>query len=123
MIACIPTNGDSGPNDTVCAHFGSAPFFTIVNSDNGEITILQNQNAHHDHGTCHPMKTLASHPLDCVVCRGMGRRAIETLNAQGMRVFRAPSESVADAIQALKANSLREMDMRQACAGHEGLAH
>lgn len=118
MLACIPTEGNSGITDTVCAHFGSAPFFTLVDTDTDEITVLPNQNAHHDHGTCHPMRTLADYAVTCIVCGGMGRRAVENLMAQGVRLYRAPSTSVADTVAGLKAGTLPEMDVRQACAGH-----
>lgn len=118
MLACIPTEGNSGINDTICAHFGSAPFFTLVNTATDEITVLPNNNAHHSHGTCHPMQTLAAHPIECIICTGMGRRAVEKMMAQGIRLYRAPSTAVSDAVQGLKANQLQEMDLRQACAGH-----
>jgi predicted Fe-Mo cluster-binding NifX family protein len=65
------------------------------------------------------MQALADHPVDCVVCTGMGRRAVERLMAQGITLYRAPSASVADTIAGLKTGSLTVMDLRQACAGHE----
>ena len=118
MLACLPTEGNSGIADTICAHFGSAPYFTLINIDTEKITVLPNGNAHHDHGTCHPMKTLADFPIDCVVCAGMGRGAIEKLTAQGIRLYRATSNSVEQTIAGLKTGTLQEMDVRQACAGH-----
>jgi predicted Fe-Mo cluster-binding NifX family protein len=85
MLTCIPTKGPDGLDDTISDHFGSAPFFTIYDTDSDQITIVENRNAHHDHGTCHPMNQLAKHDIDCVACVGMGRRAIEALNSEGIK--------------------------------------
>lgn len=126
MLACVPTKGDAGLNDTVSEHFGSAPYFTLFDSDAGEFTIVENRNAHHDHGTCHPMNQLAKYHIDCVVCAGMGRRAIEALNSEGIKTYHADSMMVSQVIEQLKANALTEMDPRTACRGHgqqAGMSH
>ena len=118
MVACIPTRGNGGLEDAVHEHFGSAPFFTLLNTESNEVTIVENRNAHHDHGTCNPMNQLAHHKIDCVVCTGMGRRAIEALNAEGIRTFQSPSTRVVDIVEGLRSNSLSEMDPLKACRGH-----
>ena len=33
MKICIPTNTDSGTESTISGHFGSAPFFMIVDTE------------------------------------------------------------------------------------------
>jgi predicted Fe-Mo cluster-binding NifX family protein len=118
MLACIPTKGDGGLNDTVNEHFGSAPYFTLLNTATDEVTILSNRNAHHDHGTCHPMNQLAHYKIDCVVCTGMGRRAIEALNAEGIQTFHSATARVSDIAEKLRTNSLTAMDPMSACRGH-----
>lgn len=118
MLACIPTRGNGGLEDTVHEHFGSAPYFTLLDTKTNEITILENRNAHHDHGTCHPMNQLASHKIDCVICSGMGRRAIEALNAEGIRILQSPWTKISDIAEGLRTNSLTEMDPLRACRGH-----
>lgn len=118
MLACIPTNGNTGLEDTVSDHFGSAPYFTLYNSDSGEISSIENRNAHHDHGTCHPMNQLVQYKPDCIVCSGMGRRAIMALMMEGIKIYKAESNKVSDIIEALKNNGLAEMDPNRACRGH-----
>jgi predicted Fe-Mo cluster-binding NifX family protein len=118
MLACIPTQGDAGRDDQVHEHFGSAPFFTLYNTENDEIAVIANRNAHHAHGTCHPMNQLAHHHIDCVVCAGMGRRAIEALNSEGVSIYRSEAGTVADIIEKIKANQLPVMDPAKACMGH-----
>lgn len=126
MLACIPTNGNRGRDDTICAHFGSAPFFTLYNSESHDIEIVENRNAHHSHGTCHPMNQLATHDIDAVVCSGMGRRAIEALNAEGVRIIDARTESVAEAMAKIDAGDLVDVDPSRACRGrgqHAAFGH
>jgi predicted Fe-Mo cluster-binding NifX family protein len=126
MLACIPTRGNAGIDDHVNEHFGSAPFFTLYDTGSGEVTIIENRNAHHSHGTCHPMNQLANHHIDCVVCTGMGRRAIEALNSEGVKVYQVGTVRVGDVIESIKAQQLVEIDPATACHGmgqRGGCAH
>jgi predicted Fe-Mo cluster-binding NifX family protein len=118
MLACIPTNGNAGLEDTVSDHFGSAGFFTLYNSETDELEVVENRNAHHDHGTCHPMNQLAKYHIDTVVCSGMGRRAIEALSTEGIRVCQTESKIVRDLVEKIKAEDLTEIDPAKACRGH-----
>lgn len=118
MMACIPTRGDAGRDDVVFEHFGSAPFFTLYNSETDEIEVLANRNAHHSHGTCHPVNQLARHKIDAIICTGMGRRAIEALNSEGIRICHAEGETVGQIIDRIKADKLADMDPATACRGH-----
>ncbi|MFH2035047.1 MAG: NifB/NifX family molybdenum-iron cluster-binding protein [Candidatus Zixiibacteriota bacterium] len=123
MLACIPTEGNSRFEDTVYGHFGSAPFFTLYDSNEDKITVLENRNAHHDHGTCHPMNQLVKYKIDCVICGGMGRRAIEALNAEGVKIYMAESKAVRETIEQLKSGKLSEIDPAKACQGHGQHVH
>jgi len=118
MLACIPTRGNAGSEDTVFDHFGSAPYFTLYDSETGEMTVLENRNAHHSHGTCHPMAQLTRYRINCVICSGMGRRAIEALNSEGIKIYHSPSSKVEEVIEKLKTEALVEMDPLTACRGH-----
>lgn len=118
MLVCIPTGGDAGLNDKVYEHFGSAPFFTLYDTESEQVTILSNRNAHHDHGTCHPMNQLAHYRINCVVCGGMGRRAVEALNAEGIKIYLAEGGTVQSIVDQLKTSTLQEIDPLRACHGH-----
>lgn len=118
MLACIPTQGDAGRADRVHDHFGSAPFFTLYNSETEELSVLPNNNAHHAHGTCHPMNQLQHRHIDCVICGGMGRRAIEALNAEGITIYQSTAQTVGEIIDKIKANELTPIDPSKACRGH-----
>ncbi|MFH2055761.1 MAG: NifB/NifX family molybdenum-iron cluster-binding protein [bacterium] len=118
MLACIPTQGNAGRDDRVHDHFGSAPFFTFYNSESDEVSVLPNQNAQHEHGNCQPLNHLAQQHIDCVICGGMGRRAIEAFNAEGIAVFQSNSETVGELIEKIRANDLTPIDPKKACRGH-----
>jgi len=118
MLVCIPTVGDRGLNDKVHEHFGSAPFFTLYDTETEEVNVLSNRNAHHDHGTCHPMNQLVRYHINCVVCGGMGRRAVEALNAEGIKIYLAGGDTVQAVVEQLKASALEEIDPLRACRGH-----
>ncbi|HNX91571.1 MAG TPA: NifB/NifX family molybdenum-iron cluster-binding protein, partial [Candidatus Omnitrophota bacterium] len=89
MKICIPTEGNEGMNAKVYGHFGSAPFFTIVDSKSGAIEIVDNANQHHAHGMCQPMNALTGKQVDAVVTGGMGARAVQKLNEGGIKAYRA----------------------------------
>lgn len=118
MLACIPTKGDQGLAAEVHEHFGSAPYFTLFNTDTGEVKVLGNNNAHHAHGTCHPMNQLGHHKIDCLVCSGIGRRAIEALSVEGIQVLQCPTGTVQMVADKLKSNELQPIDPAKACRGH-----
>ncbi len=86
MRICIPTETDSGLKAIVYAHFGSAPYFTIYDSEKDTFEVVENSNQHHAHGTCHPLGMLNGKHIDAVVCSGMGARAVSGLNGSGIRV-------------------------------------
>jgi predicted Fe-Mo cluster-binding NifX family protein len=117
MKACIPTRADRGLEDTVYDHFGSAPYFTLYDTETGEVTVLKNRNRHHSHGTCHPMNQLAGYNIDCVVCSGLGWRAIAQLKKEGIRVYQASGDKVRGVAEKLKANQLPHIEPSKICPG------
>lgn len=118
MLVCVPTSNDAGLKGVIHEHFGSAPFFTLIDTDNQNIEIIQNRNSHHSHGTCHPMTQLSRYKIDAVVCSGMGRRAVEALNSEGIRTLIANGRTVKDAIDRINDGSAVDIDAARACHGH-----
>jgi predicted Fe-Mo cluster-binding NifX family protein len=120
MIICIPTTTNEGKAAQVHDHFGSAPVFTLCNTETGEVEILANSDAHHAHGMCQPLAIFADRRLDAVVCGGMGARAIQKLNEGGIRAYRAIPGTVAETMQRFAANQLPEITIENACGHHHG---
>ena len=119
MKICIPTETNKGKDATVFAHFGSAPFFTIYDTDSSTIEVIVNANQHHAHGMCQPMAALAGKGVNAVVTGGAGAGAIEKLNQGGIRVYRAIAGTVADVAAQFSAGRLDEISVKNACAHHD----
>jgi predicted Fe-Mo cluster-binding NifX family protein len=122
MNICIPATQDLGLKSPVSAHFGSAPLFVIVDTDTGACQTITNNNLHHGHGGCQPLRLLAGHDIDGVVVGGIGMGAMMKLRAAGIRVYLADQPTVEDAVAACKAGTLQEADPSRACA-HHGHGH
>lgn len=118
MRICIPTGSKEGMKAEVYGHFGSAPYFTVFDTDNRTSKIIDNANAHHAHGMCHPLTVLGASSIHAVVCQGMGARALQKLNEAGIRVFRADGQNVSEVIGKWQANQLDEITPLNACAQH-----
>lgn len=118
MLVCIPTSNAAGLESTIHEHFGSAPYFTLINTESDEVQILENCNSHHVHGTCHPMSQLCNFRIDTVMCLGMGRRAVGALNAEGIRTLITDASTVGEALDQLARGIARDMNASVACHGH-----
>jgi predicted Fe-Mo cluster-binding NifX family protein len=119
MRICIPTLDGEGRSAKVSGHFGSAPYFTIYDTDTDSFEVLNNQNEHHQHGMCHPLASLAGKNLNAVACGGMGARALEGLNAGGIRAFRVSAGTVDEVITRYRRGELEEMTLENSCRQHD----
>ncbi len=118
MKLCIPISQDLGLKSAVSEHFGGAPLFLIVDTETSELRAVKNQNEHHTHGMCQPLKSLSGHEIDAVVCGGIGAGALNRLNASRIRVFKATGETVEELMAAFKNNSLTEFSVKTVCTDH-----
>lgn len=126
MNICIPVNADQGLASPVCGHFGSAPFFMIVDTESGACRAIPNQNQHHAHGMCQPMSAIQGEELGGIVVGGIGMGALTKLMMAGLQVFQAQHPTVDATVAAFKAGTLPLMTPGSACGGHgqqHGHAH
>ena len=87
MRLCIPTIDDGGLRAVPSDHFGSAPFFTLVDTETERVEVVANTDAHHLHGHCEPLRSLEREKIDLVVCQGLGKRAMTLLSEAGIPFF------------------------------------
>lgn len=120
MNVCVPAMENNGLESTLSGHFGSAPFFVLVETESLACRGLENQNAQHAHGMCQPLAALAGNQIDGVVVGGIGLGALNKLNAAGITVYRGAGKTVGEVIAALKAGSLQKVEPGGSCAGHAG---
>ena len=118
MKICIPTETKDGLKAQVYGHFGSAPFFTIFDTEKKKTEIIENSNEHHVHGTCHPISVIGDKKIDAVVCAGMGARAVMMLNAGGVKAYRVSGGTVASIVKEYEKGELEEINADNACAKH-----
>jgi predicted Fe-Mo cluster-binding NifX family protein len=118
MKICFPTQDSAGFSAVLFGHFGSAPFFTIVNSETDELETISNRNEHHQHGNCTPMQSLQGKNIEAVICRGMGRRAVQALKDAGITVFIGEGRTVEHSLQKFRDNQLKALTVEDACQGH-----
>ena len=119
MKICIPVNESNGINSTVSAHFGSAPFFMIVDSDNLNCKAVVNTNQHHSHGMCQPLAVLSNEKFDGIVVGGIGMGALNKLQAAGIKVYKTECTTITETIDAYKKSTLHEVTPHTACGGHD----
>lgn len=125
MKICIPITNDEGLESEVCAHFGSAPAFLIVDSDSGVCSAVANTNQHHGHGMCAPLAALRGEHIDAIVVGGIGAGAMGKLAVAGIPVHLARYATVRETVAAVVAGTLPVMRPDLACGqhGHGGPHH
>lgn len=121
MKICFPVSNNLGLESVPYGHFGTAPMFVVCDLEKGEVRAIGNGDLGHEHGHCQPMKALCNENVDAVVVGGIGRGAINGLNAQGIKVFKAVEGTIQDNIDAYKNNKLIEFSVNDACAHHHGI--
>jgi predicted Fe-Mo cluster-binding NifX family protein len=102
----------------VYGHFGSATAFVIVDTESTDIKTINNNDQHHAHGSCSPLKALNNQSVDAVVVAGIGQGALSRLSQLGIKVFQAQATTVKENMEILKKNNLPEFTSRHSCPGH-----
>ena len=125
MKICIPSQDGRGLESTIHGHFGSAPWFTFVDTGTGLTEAVENPACGASPGHCHHIGMLSKRGVDLVVSAGMGRRALAGLADAGIQVVVAPDRGVAEALRMASAGELEPMKFDAACAGgfHHGHGH
>jgi len=122
MNVFIPVLENKGLQSEISPHFGSAPTFVVVDTEDGQCRALQNRDLHHSHGMCHPLASLEGVTIDAVVTRGIGGGALSKLSAAGLDVYNSEQETVGEALAALQGGKLERVDPAITC-GHHGHGH
>lgn len=118
MKIAFPSQENRDLESAVYSHFGSAPFFIIVDEASGELESVPNADLHHTHGNCQPLAALSGKPVDAIVVGGIGGGALRKLGNAGITVYRAVEGTVADNLALIKKGALPEFTLEQTCAGH-----
>ena len=120
MKVAFPTQQDIGLDSVVFGHFGSAPYFVIVETDDDSFEILSNPEREHLHGQCQPLNALGGNRVDAVVAGGIGGGALRKLLAAGLKAYRAVDGTIKDNLELIQSSKLPEFNMNHTCGGHGG---
>ncbi len=118
MKVCFPVAENRGLESPVYGHFGSAPFFLVVDTDSRQVTEVRNRDLHHAHGRCSPLRALGGHAVDAVVVGGIGGGALAGLGRVGVRVLRAGAPTVEGNLALLESGALEPYSPQSVCGGH-----
>jgi predicted Fe-Mo cluster-binding NifX family protein len=118
---CIPTDDDRGLAGRLSSHFGGAPYFTLVDSETGDVEVVSNLGTEYEPGACGSAQALAGYGVGAIVCRGLGRRAFARLRDMGVPVFVAEDCEALEALEAFRAGRLQRLTSEAACQGGRGL--
>jgi predicted Fe-Mo cluster-binding NifX family protein len=111
---------NEGMESVVYGHFGSAPAFIIVDTEQNQVLGLDNKNMHHEHGACNPIMALNGNQIDAMIVGGIGGGALMKLNAMGIKVYGAGAMTVKENIALLAGGRLQELSMDNSCRAHQG---
>jgi predicted Fe-Mo cluster-binding NifX family protein len=120
MRVCFPTGTNQGLSALLYGHFGSAPFFTLADTETGLLEVRDNQGQVHAHGACHPVGALEGLGIQAVVCGGMGLRALQKLEEAGIEVYRSGALTVEEALREIGEGKAERLSVEGACAHHKG---
>jgi predicted Fe-Mo cluster-binding NifX family protein len=118
MRICVPVEDSSGLKSKPCAHFGSAPYFLIHDTETGSCEVIDNRDRDHMHGMCQPLKMLEGQSLDAVACGGMGPGALHRLREGGIKAYRSTGLSAEEVVRGCKEGTLEEITPETACRDH-----
>jgi predicted Fe-Mo cluster-binding NifX family protein len=118
MRICVPLAADEGLDAPVHAHFGSAPWYGVVDTEGDGIELIRNDGHHHEHGHCNPVAALLGARLDAVVVQGMGRNALARLGEAGIPVWVAGGATLGEVRDQVREGRVRALDVDGACCGH-----
>lgn len=120
MRICIPTQNYDGENSIVHGHFGSAVYFIIYDTETKKLEVLDNTDREHQHGMCNSIPVIKKMGADHVIISGIGPRAIQNLNNNGIKVLKVNEEkTVKEIIDHFNKGSLREASLDEACNEHQ----
>jgi predicted Fe-Mo cluster-binding NifX family protein len=111
MKVAVTSQGE-GLSSEVDPRFGRAKWLLVMDTETGKSEAHDNTvnlNATQGAGI-QTGQNVANLGVDAVITGNIGPNAFRTLNAAGVRIFLAEKQTVDEAINALKAGGLREVD-------------
>jgi predicted Fe-Mo cluster-binding NifX family protein len=101
MKIAVTAENNNGLESTVAQHFGHAPFFLLVDVENGEITATQSVvnpfSDHHQPGQIPGF--IKEQNADVILSGGMGGRAIQFFEQHGIKTATGANGTVRQSLE------------------------
>jgi len=107
----IPAEDGNGLNARLSEHFGRAPYFIIVELEDGNISNVQvvpNESEHFG-GFGRPPDRILQFMPNAVITYGMGPRALSIFQEVRIAVLKANADTVKDVVEAYRQDKLEEL--------------
>jgi predicted Fe-Mo cluster-binding NifX family protein len=107
----VPTDDEKRLNARLSEHFGRAPYFVVVELEDGNVSSVQvipNESKHFG-GFGRAAEAILRLRPSAVITYGMGPRALSAFQEAGVAVLRANADTVKDVIEAYKQGTLEEL--------------
>jgi predicted Fe-Mo cluster-binding NifX family protein len=92
----IPVEDENGLESHVAQHFGRAPYFAVVDLENGQLTniTIQSNTGEHTGGIGSPHDNLLALKPNAIIVFGMGPRGLQSFQSSNITVLKADSDHV-----------------------------
>ncbi len=121
MKICLPVMDDLGLESRISSHFGSAPFYLLVDLGSYECRTIPNLARSKGECACDTFHSRILDEASGFIVHAMGRPAWMNLRRQSSPVFKAKERLVKQALDSYLKNQLSEIQMTDMCS-HEGEA-
>jgi predicted Fe-Mo cluster-binding NifX family protein len=116
MKVAIPVNEDQS---SICPSFGRAPFFSVTDTLNGKMDIVENMAAHSEGGAgTRAAQAVLDLGAEALIASRLGENAANVLKAAGIKLFSPKFDGIQANVGALLAGSLKPLT-----AIHPGYHH
>ncbi len=108
----VPVNNQDGLNSHLAEHFGSAPYFTVVDFDeHGDVANVKTiaNMGEHAGGSGQAHDNILELKPNAIIVNGMGSRGLENFKQSSIEVLKANSALVNDVIVAYKEGNLKNL--------------
>ena len=117
MKIAFPVVTDGGLEATIAEHFGRAPMYTIIDTETKEVSVVENQGEHFGGQHAAPV-SLNNRGINVLICKGLGRKAINLFNELCIGVFITQKAIVKEAYESYNKGELVQATETDGCAGH-----
>ncbi len=115
MKIAFPVMNNKELEATIADHFGRAPLYTVVDTETNSASVLENIGEHFGGKHSAPV-TLQNSKINVLICRGLGRKAINLFDELGIGVFVTQSTIVKDALESYNKGELTQASETDGCA-------